>query len=258
MAAVEEALQRLDEASSAAHAQGDEDAWSEDEEPGARQPAEARPAAAAGEAAGPIRGLSEGSVGAGGGGGGGSAGELQRVVMSKRLAGLQSRQRELEVSAHPSVATRWKCTKDVRPLLPQVNSATVMDVRPLITVCTETLLFAALQATVQQEEVDAATAGTAAASTGDEQPAPAAAAAPAASKAVQLVEDDVFASAAPRRPARSRGAATRGGSGGLVETERDRLIRTVRENPQGSSCWCRLHQCCPALQSRSLKRILAL
>ena len=98
MAAVEEALQRLDEATSAAHAQGDEDAWSEDEEPGARPPAEAQPAAAAGEAAGPIQVLSEGSAGAGGGGGG-SAGELQRVVMSKRLAGLQSRQRELEVSA---------------------------------------------------------------------------------------------------------------------------------------------------------------
>ena len=99
MAAVEEALQRLDEASSAAHAQGDEDAWSEDEEQGARLPAGAQPAAAAGEAAGPVQELSEGSVGPGGGGGGGSAGELQRVVMSKRLAGLQSRQRELEVSA---------------------------------------------------------------------------------------------------------------------------------------------------------------
>ena len=99
MAAVEEALQRLDEASSAAHAQGDEDAWSEDEGPEAQPPAEARTAAAPGEAAGPVQELSEGSVGAGGGGGGGSAGELQRVVMSKRLAGLQSRQRELEVRA---------------------------------------------------------------------------------------------------------------------------------------------------------------
>ena len=192
MAAVEEALQRLDEASSAAHAQGDEDAWSEDEEAGAHQPAEARPAAAAGEAAGPGQELSEGSAGAGAGGGGGSAGELQRVVMSKRLAGLQSRQRELEVSNFLSWHILSLFSSLARPRKYHW--------------CAPRHCAASLQATVQQEEVDAATAGTAAAAAGDDQPASAAAAAPAASKAVQLVEDDVFASAAPRRPARSLGA----------------------------------------------------
>jgi hypothetical protein len=136
MAAVEEALQRLDEASSAAHAQGDEDAWSDDEEPGARQPAEARPAAAADEAAGPGQELSEGSAGAGGGGGGGSAGELQRVVMSKRLAGLQSRQRELEVSPCLYVAPICKFTSmSVRALHSPDESAIVIDGPPTHCLC---------------------------------------------------------------------------------------------------------------------------
>ena len=98
MAAVEDILQRLNEASSAAPAQGDEDAWSEDEDVAPPRPPTAQPAAAADEAAGSSGEASEGSVGAGDGGGGGSTGELQRVVMSKRLAGLQSRQRELEVA----------------------------------------------------------------------------------------------------------------------------------------------------------------
>lgn len=110
MAAVEEILERLNEAGGAAPAQGDEDAWSDDEEPSQPQPAAARQATAsdvAAEAAAvgaPARPDaeegSEGSAGAADGNGTGGAGELQRVVMSKRLAGLQSRQRELEVSVN--------------------------------------------------------------------------------------------------------------------------------------------------------------
>ncbi len=95
MAAVEEILERLNEAGEAEPAQDDEDAWSDDDDAAAppaavEQPgtasAAAQPAPAA-EAAAPAAGQGDAQ----------DPNQLQRVVMSKRLAGLQSRQRELEV-----------------------------------------------------------------------------------------------------------------------------------------------------------------
>lgn len=119
LAAVEEILQRLNEEGGAAPAQGDEDAWSEDEE--AAQPSHrtsstelaAGPDGGAAEAAArPEAGAPEGSAGVEGAGAPGGAGELQRVVMSKRLAGLQSRQRELEVRFGATL--REDCTWQMR------------------------------------------------------------------------------------------------------------------------------------------------
>ena len=56
------------------------------------------------------------------------------------------------------------------------------------------------------------------------------AAAAATRPAVQLEDDDPFAGAGPRSGGRASGGGGIGGSGssGFVETERDRLIRTVR------------------------------
>lgn len=185
LAAVEEILQRLNEEGGAAPAQGDEDAWSDDEaEAQASHQTSSEVASAAGggayvAAAGPDAGASEGSAGAADGAG--AASDLQRVVMSKRLAGLQSRQRELEAAVQNAEAAASSAARD----------------------------SSAVPAAGQQRPAgDAAVVAAAAASAAKQQ-------------AAQLVDDDVFA-AAPVRPRGRSGSA----GGGLIETERDRLIRT--------------------------------
>lgn len=114
LAAVKEILQRLNEAGDVEEpAQGDEDAWSDEDDALAAGPsvpaATEKPAAssAAGTAAGtgaglaePVAGSEDMAAGVSGQAGAGAeeAGQLQRAIMARRLTGLQSRQRELEVS----------------------------------------------------------------------------------------------------------------------------------------------------------------
>lgn len=222
MAAVADILERLNEAGEAEPAQDDEDAWSDDDDAAAppatvEQPgtasAAAQPAPAA-EAAALAAGESDAQ----------DPNQLQRVVMSKRLAGLQSRQRELEVGRVFSI------NYAVAPTVGERHG--VHTGRMCVQFRSQYAPFC-MQAAVQSAEAETAQAAAAALATeADGQPAGVAAAAVAAAKKAQLVEDDVFEAMKPRPKPRGRSLGGSGGGGGLVETERDRLIRTVRARPQ--------------------------
>ena len=114
LAAVEEILQRLNEDGDAQRpAQGDEDAWSDDEgggPPAAAAAASAEQPASASAAGAPAAGDSGREAGRAAAAEAQDRGQLQRVVMSTRLAGLQSRQRELEVKLL-TPAARLHCSE---------------------------------------------------------------------------------------------------------------------------------------------------